>query len=92
MSKTWYPVIDYELCLECGNCVEMCPHGVYDKARNPVPLVIFPEGCIQGCHGCGDRCPAGAIKHVGSTAENKNPGDNSCSCNCSEGEKKGGCC
>lgn len=22
MSKTWYPVIDYEKCIECGN---LCP-------------------------------------------------------------------
>lgn len=31
MSKTWFPVISYEKCNECGACVEKCTHGVYEK-------------------------------------------------------------
>lgn len=31
MAKKWYPVIDILTCVECGTCVEFCPHGVYDK-------------------------------------------------------------
>ena len=30
MAKKWYPVIDILTCVECGTCVEFCPHGVYD--------------------------------------------------------------
>ncbi|MFA7175033.1 MAG: 4Fe-4S binding protein, partial [Kiritimatiellia bacterium] len=26
MAKTWYPVIDYASCIECGTCVNFCPH------------------------------------------------------------------
>lgn len=78
MSKCWYPVINYELCTECGACIEKCSHGVY-KQGSKRPVVSFPEGCIEGCHGCGNLCPVGAIDYVGKS----NCGDNSCSCGCS---------
>ena len=29
MSKGWYPVIDYEKCVGCMACNDMCRHGVY---------------------------------------------------------------
>lgn len=65
MAKAWYPVVDYVTCLECGNCVAMCPHGVYDKAKAPTPVVKNPDECVDHCHGCGNRCPVGAITYVG---------------------------
>ena len=65
MAKTWYPVIDYLACTECGTCAAQCPHGVYDTSKAPTPVVTNPEDCIDHCHGCGNRCPAGAISYVG---------------------------
>jgi NAD-dependent dihydropyrimidine dehydrogenase PreA subunit len=65
MSKSWYPVINYELCVECGACVGMCSHGVYNKQKAPRPVVVYPEGCVEGCAGCGDNCPNGAIEYLG---------------------------
>ena len=65
MAKTWYPVIDYSLCTECGTCVAKCSHGVYDANKAPTPNVINPVGCVDHCHGCGNRCPVGAITYVG---------------------------
>jgi len=65
VAKTWYPVIDYSACLECGACVAKCPHGVYDTSKAPSPVVIRPESCVDHCHGCGNRCPVGAIAYVG---------------------------
>lgn len=65
MAKTWYPVIDYLTCTECGTCVSKCPHGVYDTAKLPSPVVRNPEACVDRCHGCGNRCPVGAITYVG---------------------------
>ncbi|MEA5143237.1 MAG: DUF2703 domain-containing protein [Oscillibacter sp.] len=65
MAKTWYPVIDYLTCAECGTCVGKCPHGVYDTAKAPSPVVLNPEACIDHCHGCGNWCPVGAITYVG---------------------------
>jgi NAD-dependent dihydropyrimidine dehydrogenase PreA subunit len=87
MSKTWYPVIDYSLCEECGACVSKCSHGVFDKAKSPSPKVVNPEGCVQGCHGCGNLCPTEAINYVGE----QNQKDNNCCCSCDDSEN-GGCC
>ena len=65
MAKNWYPVTDILTCIECGRCVDMCAHGVYDKSKAPVPLVVYPDGCVDHCHGCGNKCPVGAITYVG---------------------------
>lgn len=94
MAKTWYPVVDYLNCSECGNCIAMCPHGVYDTAKIPSPVVTNPEACIYHCHDCGNRCPVGAITYVGDdtgwippngTQESK--GD-CCSCGCKASSEK----
>ena len=64
MTKQWYPVINDESCTECGACIEKCKHGVYDKAKKH-PTVIYPEGCIDQCHGCQNLCPSGSISYQG---------------------------
>ncbi|SHI86439.1 DUF2703 domain-containing protein [Parasporobacterium paucivorans] len=65
MALKWYPVIDYIKCVECCICIEKCPHGVYDTSKAPSPSVKYTEECTDHCHGCGDRCPVGAITYVG---------------------------
>lgn len=85
MSKTWYPVIDYEKCIECGACTDKCTHGVYDLTKLPTPVVIVPEECVHGCQGCGKLCPVSAIRYVGEKTVN---GGLQCSC----GDDKKGCC
>lgn len=70
MSKRWYPVINYETCINCKACIEKCSHGVYDK-ENEEPKVIYPEGCIEGCRGCQNLCPAGSIEYVGDIKQEK---------------------
>lgn len=88
MAKTWYPVIDYLTCVECGTCVTKCPHSVYETAKAPSPVVKSPESCVDHCHGCGNRCPVGAITYVGEdtgwTPPNGDlPEEDSCgSCGC----------
>lgn len=86
MSKTWYPVIDYEKCIECGACTNKCTHGVYDLEKAPVPVVISPEGCVEGCHGCGNLCPAKAIQYLGNQKEESE------NCNCCCNDQREGCC
>ncbi len=86
MSKTWYPVIDYGKCIECGVCTNKCKHGVYNLEKAPTPVVVNPEGCIQGCHGCGNLCPNGAIQYVGE----QNADNGNCCCSCG-GESEGEC-
>lgn len=80
MSKNWYPIINYEKCAECGACVEKCKHGVYNKEKAPRPVVVFPEGCIEGCKGCGSLCPNDAIEYFGDEEACCAEG-----CNCSGG-------
>ncbi len=65
MANTWYPVIDYGACVECGACISKCPHGVYATAKAPWPVGLNPQLCVDHCHGCGNRCPVGAITYVG---------------------------
>lgn len=85
MAKDWYPVVDYVTCIECGTCVSKCPHGVFDKAKAPSPVVLNPAKCIDHCHGCGNKCPVGAITYVGDdtgwtppNGENIEEGDGCC--------------
>lgn len=89
MSKIWYPVIDYEKCIECGACVDRCRNGVYDLKKVPTPVVVEADNCIEGCCGCANLCPAEAISYVGDTGKKKD-GGGSCGCSCGEGS--GGCC
>lgn len=90
MAKTWYPVIDYLTCSECGTCVNKCSHGVFDKKKVPAPVVKNPEACIDHCHGCGNICKTGAITYVGEdtswTPPNgaNTPEEACCSCECNE--------
>lgn len=88
MAKTWYPVVDYAACVECGDCISFCAHGVYDTVKVPTPVVAAKEACIDRCHGCGNRCPAGAITYVGDDTGWIPPNgkqesvETNCSCGC----------
>lgn len=90
MAKSWYPVIDYVNCIECGSCVEKCPHQVYDTMKAPSPIVKNSDACIDHCHGCGNRCPVGAITYVGDNTGWTPPNGTQesekacCSCGCDE--------
>ena len=88
MSKTWYPMINYDKCVKCGACVGMCPHGVYNKEKAPRPIVVNPEDCVQGCKGCGSICPADAIAYFGDMLESAQGG---CGCGCEDGSSEDGC-
>lgn len=91
MAKKWYPIVDYVECAECGLCINKCPHSVYDKEKSPSPIVVNPDGCIEGCHGCGNLSPQGAITYVGDNSDwtpphgEKKEGDCGCSCGCPGG-------
>jgi NAD-dependent dihydropyrimidine dehydrogenase PreA subunit len=65
MAENWYPIVNRDLCKACGGCITMCSHGVYDRSAAPKPQVVNPMGCVDHCHGCGSRCPAGAITYFG---------------------------
>ena len=84
MSKTWYPIIDYDKCTGCLACYEKCTHGVYELNSRDFPKVVFPEGCVHGCKGCGSLCLQEAITYLGDGDDKKSEG-------CC-GENDGGCC
>jgi len=56
----WYPKIDYNVCTNCGLCLENCAHNVYRRESEKV-VVAQPYECLVGCESCRHRCPVGAI-------------------------------
>ena len=60
----WFPVIDYERCTGCMQCLSFCLFGVFDRASdeggNRV-TVGRPANCKTNCPACARVCPAGAI-------------------------------
>jgi len=56
----WYPKIDYDLCNNCGLCLEKCARKVYAKQGDKV-VVAQPYECLVSCEICGHLCPVGAI-------------------------------
>jgi len=77
MSKKWYPILNFEQCTACGACLRKCQHGVF-KDKGGMIVVVKPEGCVEGCHGCQKLCPSGAISYFGE----KNPDVKQGSCCC----------
>ena len=57
----WYPVIDYSLCVVCGQCHDFCLFGVYTTDDANQPRVTSPESCKPGCAACARICPQGAV-------------------------------
>ena len=57
-----HPVLDYELCICCGICVETCTQGVLDIVDD-VAEVVDEDACIA-CGDCVEACPAGCITEI----------------------------
>jgi ferredoxin len=47
-------------CVNCGRCLEVCPHRVFQRAEGRVRLAR-PESCME-CGACQLNCTASAIK------------------------------
>jgi len=72
MSKNWYPIINYEKCVGCLECVKFCPHGVLEEVDGK-PQVVNPQACIEFCRGCQKgACDYNAIAFPGDKEEIKN--------------------
>jgi NAD-dependent dihydropyrimidine dehydrogenase PreA subunit len=48
------------LCVNCGRCSEVCPHGVFQPSETAVVLAR-PDACME-CGACQLNCPTGAIE------------------------------
>ncbi|MDD1667813.1 MAG: 4Fe-4S binding protein, partial [Methanomicrobiales archaeon] len=51
----YYP----ELCINCGRCSQVCPHGVFARGETKAVLAR-PAGCME-CGACALNCPTRAI-------------------------------
>ena len=54
--------LEYEedLCIDCGMCSTVCPHGVF-VASERVAVLARPDACME-CGACQLNCPTGAIR------------------------------
>jgi len=59
-APRWYPVLDPDRCTHCGQCVDFCLFGVYERREGRV-TVVHPDNCKPGCPACARVCPDGAI-------------------------------
>ncbi|MEM8961798.1 MAG: ferredoxin family protein [Acidobacteriota bacterium] len=57
----WFPVIDYERCTNCMQCLSFCLFGVYDVDEEKKIDVAHPERCKTLCPACSRVCPEVAI-------------------------------
>ena len=57
----WFPVIDYDRCKNCKQCMNFCLFGVYGLSENGKIEVQKPAGCKTNCPACARVCPFNAI-------------------------------
>lgn len=59
-TDAWYPVLDYEKCVNCGKCHDFCLFGVYSIEEGKVK-VTQPQNCKNNCPACARVCPSEAV-------------------------------
>lgn len=57
----WFPVIDYDRCKNCRQCLSFCLFGVYELSPEGKVIVTNPRGCKTNCSACARICPEVAI-------------------------------
>jgi len=57
----WFPVIDYDRCTNCKQCLNFCLFGVYSNDENDKVKVVNPQNCKNNCPACARICPSIAI-------------------------------
>jgi NAD-dependent dihydropyrimidine dehydrogenase PreA subunit len=57
----WFPVIDYDRCKNCKQCLNFCLFGVYQLSQEGKVQVRNPAGCKTNCPACARMCPQKAI-------------------------------
>lgn len=59
--RAWFPVIDYNRCVQCKQCMGFCLFGVYQLDSEGGVVVKNPANCKDNCPACARVCPNGAI-------------------------------
>jgi len=65
LRRRWYPVIDYDRCTNCMECIDFCLFGVYGLDNRDRILVEEQDNCKKGCPACSRVCPENAILFPG---------------------------
>ncbi len=50
---------DSALCIGCGLCEDVCPHGVF-AMNGRLARLVRPAACME-CGACQKNCPVGAL-------------------------------
>jgi len=61
LGERWYPVIDYDRCTSCLQCLEFCLFGVFETDDDGRVTASSPDACKPGCPACSRVCPNQAI-------------------------------
>lgn len=59
--KPWFPVIDYDRCTNCMQCLSFCLFGVYGVDNGDQIQVQNNDQCKTNCPACSRVCPEAAI-------------------------------
>lgn len=59
--KPWFPVIDYDRCTNCMQCLSFCLFGVYGVDEDRKLQVQNQDNCKTNCPACSRVCPEAAI-------------------------------
>lgn len=59
--KPWFPVIDYDRCTNCMQCLSFCLFGVYGVDEGQRIQVQTQDNCKTNCPACSRVCPEAAI-------------------------------
>ncbi|MGC8886116.1 MAG: ATP-binding protein [Verrucomicrobiia bacterium] len=57
----WFPVIDYDRCTHCMQCLSFCLFGVYGANEDGKLRIVNAESCKTNCPACARVCPEMAI-------------------------------
>lgn len=59
--KPWFPVIDFDRCTNCMQCLSFCLFDVYGVSEDKKIQVQNPTKCKTDCPACSRVCPEAAI-------------------------------
>ena len=59
--KPWFPVIDYDRCTNCMQCLSFCLFGVYGVDEQSKIQAQNQDNCKTNCPACSRVCPEAAI-------------------------------
>lgn len=57
----WFPVIDFDLCINCQQCLNFCLFNVFGRDEKNIVQVTNPRNCKNNCPACARTCPQSAI-------------------------------